>query len=120
MAFTSKDLGNQGEELAKAHLLKQGYQILAMNYKTRQGEIDLICKDKEFLVFVEVKTRSLTKQGIDPKIMMTKSKRLQVRKMGEIYLAANPATQLQPRFDFIGITFSDIDDYQIEHIPNAF
>lgn len=54
---TTKQIGNSGEDLACKFLKKNGYQIVERNYRIRGGEIDIIAKDKETLVFVEVKTR---------------------------------------------------------------
>src|SRR3989344_5121605 len=55
--MSNKDVGNSGEETACRYLQKQGYKILGRNYRIRGGEIDIVAKDKEALVFVEVKTR---------------------------------------------------------------
>ena len=53
-------IGKQGENKAKNYLKRRGYQILETNYRTKAGEIDLIAKEKDCLVFVEVKTRTNT------------------------------------------------------------
>ena len=53
----NKVTGDSGEQLAKEYLKKNGFQILKTNYKTNIGEIDIIAKQKDFVVFVEVKTR---------------------------------------------------------------
>jgi putative endonuclease len=55
--MSTKIVGNKGEELACQYLKKQGYLILERNFRIRDGEIDIIAKDKNILVFVEVKTR---------------------------------------------------------------
>ena len=57
------DLGNQGEDIAKNLLLKKGYEILECNWRNGRAEIDIIAKDKDVLVFVEVKTRRTRKFG---------------------------------------------------------
>ena len=119
MTFQTKSLGNAGEDAAAAYLKAQGFALLERNYQTRQGEIDIIAKEKDFIVFVEVKTRTKKGVGVDPKIQMTQKKRMQVRKMGEVYLMQHPEVRLQPRFDFLGISFEG-NKPLIEHLRNAF
>ena len=58
-----KKVGDLGEKIAKNYLIKQNYKILETNFHCRFGEIDIIAKDKEILVFVEVKTRTSTRYG---------------------------------------------------------
>ncbi len=58
MKFTTKEIGNIGETYTVKHLKKQGYKILERNYLKRYGEIDIVAENKEYLVFVEVKTRN--------------------------------------------------------------
>lgn len=59
--MSTKDIGSKGEELAVAHLQKQGYKILATNWQWLHKEIDIIAQKKSFVVFVEVKTRIIKK-----------------------------------------------------------
>ncbi len=59
MTLERQQLGRTGERLARDHLEEAGYRIIESNYRTRAGEIDLIAIDREFLVFIEVKTRSI-------------------------------------------------------------
>lgn len=56
--YERHETGKIGEEIAVAYLKQNGYQIIERNFECRQGEIDIIAKDKNDLVFVEVKTRS--------------------------------------------------------------
>jgi len=53
-----KELGNKGEELAIRFLKKNGYRIIGRNYACKMGEMDIIAKEKDILVFIEVKTRT--------------------------------------------------------------
>jgi len=62
-----KDTGQDGEYIAAAYLEKEGYKILARNFHTRQGELDIVCQFNEELVFVEVKTRHNDKYGGEKK-----------------------------------------------------
>ena len=63
MLTTKQLLGNRGEDLAKEYLLEQGCEIVESNYRYKRSEVDLIVKDGQFLVFVEVKTRKSVDYG---------------------------------------------------------
>ena len=98
---TSKLSGAWGEALAAEYLRKKRYRILAAGYRSRFGEIDLIARNRQFLVFVEVKLRksagfARAMESVDRR----KQKRL--RTTAAAYLSEHP-TQLQPRFDVIEI-----------------
>ena len=81
----NKETGNKGEELATEYLAKKGYKILERNFRTRFGEIDIVCSDAQTLVFVEVKTKIGHDFG-EPEEMVNKKKIGQVKRMGEMYL----------------------------------
>ena len=94
-------LGAWGEALAAEYLRKKRYQMVAAGFHSRFGEIDLIVKDRKYLVFVEVKLR---KNADFAKAMEYVDRRKQdkIRMTASIYLSQNP-TALQPRFDVIEI-----------------
>lgn len=94
-------LGAWGEALAADYLRKKRYELVAAGFHSRFGEIDLIVKDRKFLVFVEVKLR---KSSDFAKAMEFVDRRKQdkIRMTASIYLSQNPTT-LQPRFDVIEI-----------------
>ena len=94
-------LGAWGEALAAEYLRKKRYQMVAAGFHSRFGEIDLIVKDRKYLVFVEVKLR---KNADFAKAMEYVDHRKQdkIRMTASIYLSQNP-TALQPRFDVIEI-----------------
>ena len=94
-------MGAWGEALAADFLRKKRYEIVAAGYHSRYGEIDLIVKDRKFLVFVEVKLR---KNSDFAKAMEYVDRRKQdkIRMTASIYLSQNPCN-LQPRFDVIEI-----------------
>jgi putative endonuclease len=90
-----KRLGSQGEDLACAHLAGLGWQIVARNWRTRRGEIDIVARDGEWLVFVEVRTRRAAPRGGDPYLgppddSITPRKQLQLAAMAEAYLYDMP------------------------------
>lgn len=94
-------VGAWGEALAADYLRKKHYKLLAMNYRCKFGEIDLVVSNREYLVFVEVKLRkSANFARAAEYVDFHKQNRL--RSTAEIYLSQNQ-TDLQPRFDVIEI-----------------
>ena len=107
------ELGKFGEQLAEKYLEKIGYKIVAKNFRTRYGEIDIIATDKKTFVFVEVKTRENTKYG-EPQFAVTKYKQKHLALAAIIFIKKNFLNS-DYRFDVIAIR-----DEKIEHIENAF
>ena len=93
--------GQCGEDIASEVLKKKGYKILNRNYKNQIGEIDIIAKQKDTLVFVEVKTRSSEKFGI-PSEAVTYYKKQKIVNTAKMYLLESP-TDLNIRFDIIEV-----------------
>lgn len=112
-------IGERGELRAAEYLQKKGFCLLARNYRTRRGEIDLICADERYLVFVEVKTRSSAAFGM-PCEAVTYGKQQKLILTAQQWLQEHP-TALQPRFDVVEILVSPHHKTcRIHHIPNAF
>ena len=113
--------GAWGEAFAAEYLRKKHYQLVAVGYHCRFGEIDLIVSNREYLVFVEVKLRkSDSFASAFEHVDHWKQDRL--RTTAEIYLDQNP-TDLQPRFDVIEIYARDGLDTKrpvINHMEDAF
>ncbi len=117
----SKLSGAWGEATAAEYLRKKHYKILAVGYRCRFGEIDLIAKDRKFLVFVEVKLRkssvfAAAREYVD------RYKQDRIRVTASMYLSQNP-TNLQPRFDVIEIyapNGSQTACPEINHLEDAF
>lgn len=93
--------GAWGEALAAKYLQKKRYKVVATNYHSRFGEIDLIVSNRKYLVFVEVKLRK-SDQFADAREFVDRRKQDRIRTTAEIYLSEFP-TSLQPRFDVIVI-----------------
>ena len=118
---TSKITGAWGEALAADFLRKKRYKLVACGYRCRFGEIDLIVKNRKFLVFVEVKLRrsanfAAAREYVDV------HKQDKIRATAAMYLSQNP-TDLQPRFDVIEIYApggSLTGDPLITHLEDAF
>ena len=113
--FHKKLLGSVGEKKAKKYLVKNGYKILDVNYKTKIGEIDIVFKDKDAIVFAEVKCRSNENYGY-PSDAVNFYKQRKYKKVAEEYLLYKFQTvEVSCRFDVIEV----IGD-KINHIINAF
>lgn len=113
--------GRLGEMAAASYLRKKGYDIVGANYRTRFGEIDIIAKNKNYIVFVEVKTRAensmfLPREAVDGK------KQAKIIKAAMVYLASS-GDKLQPRFDVIEIITKNKPEFDVKSlnlIENAF
>lgn len=117
----SKLTGAWGEALAAEYLRKRGYQLVASGYRCRFGEIDLIVKDRKYLIFVEVKLRKSAKfaQALE---YVDGRKQDRLRTTASIYLSENP-TNLQPRFDVVEIYAPEgiqTAHPEIHHMEDAF
>ena len=113
--------GAWGEALAAEYLRKKRYSLVATNFRTRFGEIDLIVRDRKFLVFVEVKLRKSDKYAKAFEYV-DRNKQDRIRVSASIYLTQNP-TALQPRFDVIEIYAPDgihTANPEITHMEDAF
>ena len=110
--FNKRSIGNFGEEIAALYLKKKKYIILEQNYQISGGEIDIIAKQNNFLVFCEVKYRESFKFGGGASAV-NKSKKANIIYTAEHYLYANrenaEITSLTPRFDVIEIYPQDND-----------
>ena len=116
--LTRQSSGAWGEDIALRYLTRRGYRLVERNYRTRRGEIDLIVRDEEVLVFVEVKLRRTTAFG-DPLEAVTARKQATIRSLARQYLADRAPTFDSLRFDVIGI-LARRDGLRVDHIENAF
>jgi putative endonuclease len=111
-------LGEQGEALAVRRLKKAGYKIIETNYRTRLGEIDIIAKDKDTIVFIEVKSRRSVHFG-NPKQAVTLQKQKKISMVALYYLKLTDQSSAKARFDVVTV-ISNQDQPQVEIIKNAF
>lgn len=110
--------GQSSEKRAARFLVKHGYRIVEKNYRCLYGEIDLIARDGDTLVFCEVKARKSKTFGT-PLEGVTKSKVEKIRKTAEHYLAKNGLTSVDCRFDVVAIDGAG-EKATIEVVKNAF
>lgn len=112
-----KSFGNKGEDIAADYLKKKGYTILHRNYNTPLGEADIVAKDKNIIVFVEVKARSSDAFG-QPFEAVNHRKQEKLKKIALYYLKHNKI-ELPVRFDIVSI-ISRNGKAEVNHIPEAF
>ncbi len=112
-------LGREGEDIACRFLEGKKYEIVARGFRMFHGEIDVIARDGETLVFVEVKARADESYG-RPEEAVTPAKQRQVRRIARGFLMAHPHPGVDCRFDVIAILFRGPGDYRLEHFVDAF
>ncbi len=112
------ELGKIGEEMAVAHLQKIGYRIRLTNYLVGKAEIDIIAEDGEFIVFVEVKTRT-GEIHENPIETVTTRKRKMLIEAADFYIN-DRGIENESRFDIIAVIKNKNNTYKLEHITDAF
>lgn len=121
MPHSRQKAGNYGEELAVKFLKQKGFEIVEQNYRFGHGEIDIVAKENNTLVIVEVKYRNNLEFG-PPELAITKTKQKQVRYIAEMYVNQKEKTMEfeNVRIDVIAILKLPNHEPQINHIVNAF
>lgn len=109
-----RTIGSSYEQTAGMYLKQKGMEVLLYNYRCRDGEIDIIARDGEYLVFCEVKYRTSQDSG-HPLEAVGKRKQAVISKCARYYLMTTGQMDLPCRFDVIGILGEEIF-----HIRNAF
>ena len=115
--YINQEIGRLGEELATKYLEDFNYEIIEKNFRCRSGEIDIIAKDKEEYVFIEVKTRSYLCYG-RPAEAVNRIKKTHIYKATNYYLYKNHLTNAFVRFDVIEV-YLNKEKYKIEHLKNV-
>ncbi|MBI2196587.1 YraN family protein [Candidatus Daviesbacteria bacterium] len=116
--MTKIQAGNYGEKIAYKYLQKLGYKILERNYRIRGGEIDIVAKDGETLVFAEVKTRWSHEYGL-PAESMTPWKIKYLLKTAMFYVQKINWGDREYRLDFVSVDFADSrENPKIELVKN--
>ena len=114
-----RDTGILGERLARDFLKKQGYRILETNYRCSEGEVDIVARHREFLVFVEVRTKRSLQQG-SPEESITPTKMVKLRTIAAHYRQTHDNLPLSWRIDVVAIEIDRKDKpLRIELIENA-
>lgn len=106
--MNKRTVGSRYEHIAAAYLIQQGYQIVERNYRVRQGEIDLVAREGGYLVFVEVKYRADSRQGMPAEAVDARKQR-KLRQVASVYLYRNGLSEETPcRFDVVAILGEEI------------
>jgi putative endonuclease len=111
--------GELGERAARKHLRRKGMKFLTANFRSPRGEIDLVFRDQDCLVFIEVKTRS-SEEWTRPAAAVDAERRRRLTRTALDYLRLlrNPAVKI--RFDIVEVLLSDGVVREIRHLPNSF
>lgn len=111
--------GQLGERAAKRHLRRQGLKFLVANFRSQRGEIDLVCREKDCLVFVEVKTRS-SEEWTRPAAAVNAERRRRLSRAALDYLRLIKNPQMKIRFDIVEVLLTDGRVREVRHLPNTF
>lgn len=97
-----KTTGAIGEKLAADYLIKQGYEIIETNYRCKEGEVDIIARDNDFLVFIEVRTKNSRVFG-SPEESVTNTKKQHLKNVAARYIESHDKLSQQWRIDFVAV-----------------
>lgn len=111
--------GQLGERAAKRQLQKLGLKYLTANFRSDRGEIDLIFRDRDCLVFIEVKTRS-SEEWTRPAAAVDAGKRRRLSQTALDYLRLLKQPEVKIRFDIVEVLLADGEVREVRHLPNVF
>lgn len=114
MEMNKRHVGKEYEQKACEYLIQHGYEILERNFYCKAGEIDIVAKHQEYLVFVEVKYRKNSRKG-DPLEAISVQKQRTISKCALYYMKKHGLQYMPVRFDVVGILGE-----QVQLIQNAF
>jgi putative endonuclease len=118
MTTSRQTLGHVGESAAVRHLLGLGWMVLERNYRCRAGEIDVVARDQESVVFVEVRTRASEAFGT-PEESITPSKARRMMTCALTYMATHPDLSADWRIDVIAVRVERDRTLSVSHYRNA-
>ena len=111
--------GELGERTAKKHLQRQGLKFLTANFRSPRGEVDLIFRDDDCLVFIEVKARS-SEDWVRPAAAVNKERRQRLTRAALDYLRLLKNPQVKLRFDIVEVLLENGGVREVRHLPNTF
>jgi putative endonuclease len=114
-----RTLGQAAEAAAAAALTRAGLRVLARNVRFARGELDLVCRDGETFVFVEVKCRQ-ARWGEGPAAAVSWRKRRRLVQLAQLYLKKHGLTEVPCRFDVVAVTDAGDGRLTVRHLPGAF
>lgn len=117
--MAAKDaLGRRGEAIAARHLVGRGLTIVERNWRCEHGEIDLVARDRDELVFVEVKTRSSIAYG-HPLEAITPRKLARLKRLAGAWCLAHPEQHGQIRIDAVAVIAPRVGQVEVEHLQRV-
>jgi putative endonuclease len=116
---TTTDLGSHGERIAAAYLTGSGLQVIDRNWRCREGELDIVAREDDALVFCEVKTRRGVGYGL-PVEAVTFAKQRKLRVLAQRWLAAHDEHAPDLRFDVVGVLVRTSGPAVVTHLRAAF
>ncbi|MBO4457546.1 MAG: YraN family protein [Butyrivibrio sp.] len=118
--MNKRNMGSFYEDIAAKYIEDHGGRIIERNYRARQGEIDIIACDGEYLCFVEVKYRNKDKYG-DALAAVNYVKQRKICKVSQVYIKCNGANfDIPIRYDVVAVNVSDDGRYTVNWVKNAF
>src|SRR5438445_11659543 len=111
--------GETGERAAKKHLQKNGLKFLTANFRSPRGEVDLVFRDADCLVFVEVKTRS-SEDWVRPAAAVNAERRRRLTRTALDYLRLLKNPPVKIRFDIVEVLLQSGAVREVRHLPNTF
>jgi putative endonuclease len=116
---TRNELGAHGEAIAVSYLIGRGFRVLDRNWRCREGELDIVARDGDALVFCEVKTRRGVGYG-HPVEAVTVAKQRRLRTLAQRWLATHDEHAPDLRFDVVGVLVRSSGPALVTHLPAAF
>ena len=116
---TRNELGSHGERIAASYLAGRGFQVLDRNWRCREGELDIVARHGDALVFCEVKTRRGVGYG-HPVEAVTPAKQRRLRVLAHRWLSAHDEHARELRFDVVGVLVRPSRPALVTHLPAAF
>jgi len=113
-----KKFGSWGEDIAVEYLQEKGFTIITRNFRALRGEIDIIARDGNTIVFVEVKTGNSKKYG-PPEERVTRGKQRQLYRIAQAFIQQTNIPDVDYRFDVV-IVDGNSNSYEIRYYPQAF
>ena len=117
--LAKKELGARGELAAARYLERRGYDVIERNWHCKAGEVDIVARDNDFLVFVEVKTRTNIDTGL-PEEAVDEEKRHRYEILAAHYLREHEVEETAVRFDVVALLVIAPDRALVRHHINAF
>ena len=111
-------LGKSGEQAAADYLTSRGFRILDRNWRSADGEIDIVAVERHVLVVCEVKSRTSTRYG-SPLEAVSRAKRGRLRRLAVQWLNAHGVRFDQVRIDVVGLVYDGTGGFSVEHVPGV-